>query len=555
MTDLINQITADLKHQIETFQPEIEIHEVGTVIEAGDGIARATGLMDVRSQELVQFDNGVFGTAFNLESDSVGIIIMGDYNEIIEGMQVRATGRITSVPVGDGLIGRVVNALGQPIDGKGPIQFDHYRPVERIAPGVVERKDVDLPIQTGLKAIDSMIPIGRGQRELIIGDRQTGKTAIAVDTIINQKGQDVICIYVAIGQKKAGIARTVATLEEHGAMEHTIVVSASADEPSALQYIAPYAGCAIGEEFMDIGRDALIIYDDLSKHAWAYREVSLLLRRPPGREAYPGDLFYLHSRLLERAARLADHFVIVPKGFTETEACLEDAVNGEFYEGPLAYDYAETALGKLEDHSEFKILKIAGTGGSLTALPIIETLLGDISAYVPTNVISITDGQIYLENDLFYSGIRPAINAGISVSRVGGDAQTKAMKSVAGRLRLDMAAFRELAAFAQFGSDLDDSTQARLERGRRLQEILKQPQYVPIPLDEQVIVIYAATHGYADKVELVNMAEWEDSLRQYMRTSHPMIGKAILETGKITEEIDSQLQEVLEAFIDMPITS
>ncbi|OQY26485.1 MAG: F0F1 ATP synthase subunit alpha [Anaerolineaceae bacterium 4572_5.1] len=545
MTDLINQITADLEQQIGAFQPEVEILEVGTVLEAGDGIARATGLSDVRSQELVQFANGVLGTAFNLEKDTVGIIIMGKYDEITEGMQVRATGRITSVPVGDGLIGRVVNALGQPIDGKGAIQFDKYRPIERIAPGVVERKDVDAPIQTGVKAIDSMIPIGKGQRELIIGDRQTGKTAIAVDTIINQKGKDVICIYVAIGQKKAGIARTVSILEEHGAMDHTIVVSASADESSALQYIAPYAGCAMGEEFMEAGRDALIIYDDLSKHAWAYREVSLLLRRPPGREAYPGDLFYLHSRLLERAARM-----IVPSDFSQAEASPEDAVNGEVYSGPMASEYAEEALEKLENPKDHKLVKVAGSGGSLTALPIIETLLGDVSAYVPTNVISITDGQIYLENDLFYSGVRPAINAGISVSRVGGDAQTKAMKSVAGRLRLDMAAFRELAAFAQFGSDLDEATQARLERGRRLQEILKQPQYAPVSLDEQVIVIYAATNGFADKVELDGMKEWEMALRRFMKASYSKIGETILEVGKISDEIEKQLQDALNVFME-----
>ncbi|MBS1249447.1 MAG: ATP synthase subunit alpha [Chloroflexi bacterium] len=549
MTDLINQITADLEQKIGAFEPEVEVLEIGTVLEAGDGIARATGLSDVLSQELVQFENGVLGTAFNLERDSVGIIIMGDYEGITEGMQVRATGRITSVPVGDGLVGRVVNALGEPIDGKGPIQFDHYRPVERIAPGVVERKDVDAPIQTGVKAIDSMIPIGRGQRELIIGDRQTGKTAIAVDTIINQKGKDVICIYVAIGQKKAGIARTVSILEEYGAMEHTIVVAASANEPSALQYIAPYAGCAMGEEFMETGRDALIIYDDLSKHAWAYREVSLLLRRPPGREAYPGDLFYLHSRLLERAARLADHFVIVPKDFSQ-EATPEDAVNGKVYDGPIASEYAESALEELENAEDYKIVKVAGTGGSLTALPIIETLLGDVSAYVPTNVISITDGQIYLENDLFYSGVRPAINAGISVSRVGGDAQTKAMKDVAGRLRLDMAAFRELAAFAQFGSDLDKATQARLERGRRLREVLKQSQYEPVPLDDQVMIIYAATHGFADEVELSDMKEWEAALRRFMKVSYPGIGEAILEVGEITEEIDNRLQEALSEFMD-----
>jgi F-type H+-transporting ATPase subunit alpha len=414
-----------------------------------------------------------------------------------------------------------------------------------IAPGVIERKDVDQPLQTGIKAIDSMIPIGRGQRELIIGDRQTGKTAIALDSIINQKGKDVICIYVAIGQKKAGIARTVATLEEFGAMEHTIVVSASAEEPSALQYIAPYAGCAIGEEFMAAGRDALIVYDDLSKHAWSYRELSLLLRRPPGREAYPGDLFYLHSRLLERAARMADHFVIVPENFGEDLADEKDSINGKTYIGPLAYDDAEKDLNEV---GKGKITKVRGSGGSLTALPIIETLLGDVSAYVPTNVISITDGQIYLENDLFYSGIRPAINAGISVSRVGGDAQIKAMKQVAGQLRLDMAAFRELAAFAQFGSDLDKATQARLDRGRRLREVLKQPQFSPMPIANQIVAIYAATNGYADEVNLADMIDWELSLLQYIEGSHPDLLRAILESKEITPDIEEQLKAALGDF-------
>lgn len=467
MTESINQIAAEFKKLIDDFEPQAGVQSVGTVLEAGDGIARVNGLSDVQAQELVQFENGVLGTAFNLEKDIVGVIIMGEYDEIGEGMEVRSTNRITSVPVGDGLIGRVVNAIGQPIDGKGPIHHTGYRPIERIAPGVIDRKDVDQPLQTGIKAIDLMIPIGRGQRELIIGDRQTGKTAIALDAIINQKGKDVICIYVSVGQKKAGTARTVATLEEFGAMDHTIVISASAEEPSALQYIAPYAGCAMGEEFMENGRDALIVYDDLSKHAWSYREISLLLRRPPGREAYPGDLFYLHSRLLERAARMADQFVIVPGDFKGEQAAVEDSVNEKIYSGPLAKVDAEKDL---ESGSSTKVVKVKGTGGSLTALPIIETLLGDVSAYVPTNVISITDGQIYLENDLFYSGIRPAINAGISVSRVGGDAQLKAMKQVAGQLRLEMAAFRELAAFAQFGSDLDKATQARLDRGRRLRD-------------------------------------------------------------------------------------
>lgn len=545
MTESINQIAAEFKKFIDEFEPLAGVQSVGTVQEAGDGIARVSGLSDVQAQELVQFENGVLGTAFNLEKDVVGVIIMGEYDEIGEGMEVRSTNRITSVPVGDGLIGRVVNAIGQPIDGKGPIHHTGYRPIEWIAPGVIDRKDVDQPIQTGIKAIDSMIPIGRGQRELIIGDRQTGKTAIALDAIINQKGKDVICIYVAIGQKKAGIARTVAILEEYGAMDHTIIVSASAEEPSALQYIAPYAGCAMGEEFMETGRDALIVYDDLSKHAWSYRELSLLLRRPPGREAYPGDLFYLHSRLLERAARMADQFVIVPGDFKEELADAEGSVNKKVYIGPLAKADAEKDL---ESGSSTKVVKVKGTGGSLTALPIIETLLGDVSAYVPTNVISITDGQIYLENELFYSGIRPAINAGISVSRVGGDAQLKAMKQVAGQLRLEMAAFRELAAFAQFGSDLDKATQARLDRGRRLREILKQPQFSPVPIANQIIVIYATTHGYADEIDLAEMADWENGLVRFMESSHPDLIKDLLTKKELTEKIEKQLKTALESF-------
>lgn len=551
MADVVKKLTEDLQKQIEEFEPSLEVRNVGTVIEAGDGIARATGLADVRSQELVRFENGVMGIAFNLEKDNVGIIIMGDYAEISEGMQVFTTGRIASVPVGDALIGRVVNALGEPIDGKGPIKADRYRPIERIAPGVVERKDVDTPLQTGIKAIDSMIPIGRGQRELIIGDRQTGKTAIAIDTIINQKGQDVICIYVAIGQKKAQVARTVATLEKYGAMDYTVVVAAAADEPAALQYIAPYAGCAIGEEFMEQGRDALIVYDDLSKHAWAYREVSLLMRRPPGREAYPGDVFYLHSRLLERAARLADKFVIVPKAFSSEDGMAdpEDGVDGKVYDGPLAKHDAEQALEALENADQYKIVKVRGSGGSLTALPIIETLLGDVSAYIPTNVISITDGQIYLESNLFYAGIRPAINVGISVSRVGGDAQTKAMKQVAGRLRLDMAAFRELAAFAQFGSDLDKATQAQLNRGLHMQEILKQPQYSPMSLEHQVIVIFAGTRGYADDVPLDRMAEWEQALLRHMDTVHSDLVKAIATEKKISPELEAKLEEAIQGFM------
>jgi F-type H+-transporting ATPase subunit alpha len=548
MTDLVQQITQELQQQIESYQPEISLRNVGTVIEAGDGIARVRGLADVRSQELVQFANGVMGIAFNLEKDAVGVIVMGDYTEIVEGMTVYTTGRIASVPVGDGLIGRVINPLGEPIDGKGPIHFSGYRPIERIAPGVVYRQDVDTPVQTGIKAIDAMIPIGRGQRELIIGDRQTGKTAIAIDTIINQKGKNLICIYVAIGQKKAAIARTVATLERYGAMEHTIVVAASADDPAALQYIAPYAGCAIGEEFMETGRDALVVYDDLSKHAWAYRQVSLLMRRPPGREAYPGDVFYLHSRLLERAARLADKYVIVPKDYPHALAEEKDGVDGKVYGGPLSRHDAEAARKAMPNADDYKIVKVKGSGGSLTALPIIETLLGDVSAYVPTNVISITDGQIYLESSLFNAGIRPAINVGISVSRVGGDAQTKAMKQVAARLRLDMAAYRELAAFAQFGSDLDKATQAQLQRGQRMQEILKQPQYQPMALEDQVMVIFAGTNGYADHVPVEKMRRWEKDLLEFLHTSYPEIGKEIAEKKVISDDLRQRLIQALELF-------
>jgi F-type H+-transporting ATPase subunit alpha len=496
MSDFVKDLTLSLQKQIESFTPSYEVQEVGTVLEAGDGIARASGLGTVRSQELVQFDNGVMGIAFNLEKDTLGIIIMGDYSGVGEGMLVRGTGRIASVPVGDALIGRVVNALGQPVDGKGPVDTRKFRPVERIAPGVIERKNVSRPVQTGIKALDAMIPIGRGQRELIIGDRQTGKSAIAIDTIINQKGQDLICIYVAIGQKKAQIARVLATLEKYDAMEYTIIVNASADDPAAMQYIVPYAGCAMGEEFMEAGRDALVVYDDLSKHAWAYRQVSLLLRRPPGREAYPGDVFYLHSRLLERAAQLSDE-----RG-----------------------------------------------GGSLTALPIIETLLGDVSAYVPTNVISITDGQIYLEGDLFYAGIRPAVNVGISVSRVGGDAQTKAMKQVAGRLKGDMAAFRELAAFTTFGADVDKATRRQLDRGYRLTEILKQPQYAPQPLANQVMAIYAGTHGYCDAVPVDKMTTWEGEFLRFAAASYPQVGADIAAKKTITPETETVLKQAIQAF-------
>jgi F-type H+-transporting ATPase subunit alpha len=517
------------------------------VLEAGDGIARVSGLAAVKAQELVQFTNGTMGIAFNLEQDNVGVLIMGEYAAIEEGMQVFSTGRIASVPVGPGLVGRVVDALGQPIDGKGPIKFEGYRPVERIAPGVVARKDVDTPVQTGIKAIDAMIPIGRGQRELIIGDRQTGKTAIAVDTILNQKGKDLICIYVAIGQKRAAVARTVALLERYGAMEHTIVVVAAADDPAALQYLAPYSGCAIGEDFAERGMDALAVYDDLSKHAWAYRQVSLLLRRPPGREAYPGDVFYLHSRLLERAVRLADDYVIA-KDDGDGEAEAKAAVNGTVYSGPLAEHGARQALEAMQDKKGLRVAKVKGSGGSLTALPIIETLLGDVSAYIPTNVISITDGQIYLESDLFNAGIRPAINAGLSVSRVGGDAQTRAIRQVAGRLRLDMASYREVAAFAQFGSDLDKATQDQLGRGQRLQEVLKQPQYQPAELANQVAVLFGVTNGYADQVAVDQISSWESALLRNLESSQPELLNDITEKKRISDETRSKLETAIVDF-------
>jgi len=494
MASQVDELTAALRRQIEAYEAPLKAVDVGTVVELGDGIARATGLATVMASELVEFTKtGVLGMVLNLEENQVGIIILGDYTDIEEGDEVRQTGRIVSVPVGDALIGRVVNALGMPIDGKGRVESDAFRPIERIAPNVTVRESVNRPVQTGIKSIDSMFPIGRGQRELIIGDRQTGKSALAIDTIVNQKDKNLICIYVAMGQKRSNVAQVVATLEKYEAMDHTVVVVASASEPASLQYIAPYAGCAMGEEFMEQGKDALIIYDDLTKHAWAYRQVSLLLRRPPGREAYPGDVFYLHSRLLERSAKM---------------------------------------------HPEFG-------GGSLTALPIIETQLGDITTYIPTNVISITDGQLYLESDLFYAGIRPAINVGLSVSRVGGKAQTKAMKDVAGKLRLELAQFRELAAFAQFGSDLDKATRDQLERGQRLTEILKQPQYEPVPLDHQVMLIYAVTNGYADEVPIDKMGDWADGFLRFMDSVHPEIGRRIMETEQLDEETENTLCEII----------
>jgi F-type H+-transporting ATPase subunit alpha len=488
------EISSLIKQQIENYQSTVEVSEVGTVITVGDGIARVHGLDSVMSGELVEFSNGVMGMAQNLEEDNVGIVILGPFTDIHEGDEVKRTGRIMQVPVGEALLGRVVNPLGQPIDGKGPIVTDKTRPVEKKAPGVMERKHVSEPLQTGIKAIDAMIPIGRGQRELIIGDRQTGKTAIAIDTIINQKDQDVISIYVAIGQKESTVAGVVNTLKKYGVMDKTIVVSAGASEPAPLLYLAPYAGVAMGEEFMYNGKHVLIIYDDLSKQAAAYRELSLLLRRPPGREAFPGDVFYLHSRLLERAAKLSDK------------------------------------LG----------------GGSITAMPIIETQAGDISAYIPTNVISITDGQIFLESNLFYSGIRPAVDAGTSVSRVGGDAQVKAMKKVAGTLKLDLASYRELEAFSQFGSDLDKVTRAKLDRGKRTVEVLKQDLHDPYPVEDQVAILYALTHGYIDDVAIPDVKRFEKELLAYLKQNNKEILDRIKESGNLPD--DKQFGEAITAF-------
>ncbi|RLA81978.1 MAG: F0F1 ATP synthase subunit alpha [Deltaproteobacteria bacterium] len=490
------EISEIIERQIRGFEKDIDVSETGVVISVGDGIARIYGLERVMASELVEFPNGIMGLILNLEEDNVGAAILGEDELIKEGDIVKRTGRIIQVPVGEALVGRVVNPLGQPLDGKGPIEAKEFRPIEEKAPGVVVRQPVKEPLQTGIKAIDSMIPIGRGQRELIIGDRQTGKTALAIDTIINQKETDVFCIYVAIGQKQSTVAQVVDKLRQHGAMDYTIVVSATASDPAPLQYIAPYAGCTMGEYFRDTGRHALIIYDDLSKHAVAYREMSLLLRRPPGREAYPGDIFYLHSRLLERAAKLSDE------------------------------------LG----------------GGSLTALPIIETQAGDISAYIPTNVISITDGQIYLETDLFYAGIRPAVNVGLSVSRVGGNAQIRAMRQVAGSLRLDLAQYRELAAFAQFGSELDKATQAQLARGERLVEILKQGQYQPLPVAKQILIIYAGVNGFLDEFPVSALQKYETQLYQFIEDRYPEIFREIEEKKELDDALRSKIDRALEEF-------
>ncbi len=537
-------ITESLLQQIQDFDHKVEARSVGTVTAVYDGIALVNGLADVRASELVEFSNGVAGLALDLQDKLVGIVVMGDYATIEVGDEVRATGRIASVPVGDALIGRVVDPLGNPVDGKGSINTNKVRPIQRTAPGVIERKGVDTPVQTGIVAIDAMFPIGRGQRELIIGDRQTGKTAICLDTIINQKGQGMVCIYVAIGQRVGQVAQVVDILERHGAMEYTTVVVAGASDPAPLQYFAPYTGCTIGEEFMDSGRDALVIYDDLSKHAWAYRQMSLILRRPPGREAYPGDIFSLHSTLLERAVRLRDEWIIVEKG---TEVTAETkGVNGEVYFGNLEAEHYDKALKEL-GADKYEVAKRPGTGGSLTALPIIETLLGDVSAYIPTNVISITDGQIFLETDLFNAGQRPAINTGLSVSRVGSAAQKRAMSKVSGGLKSDLSQYRELAAFAQFGSDLDAATQRQLSRGERLMELLKQPQYSPWPLEHQVMLIYAGSRGYLDKVTVREISRWEREFVRYVDTARPEVA-APLKTGAWNDAIEANLRQAIEDF-------
>jgi F-type H+-transporting ATPase subunit alpha len=502
-----SEISDLIKKRIEKFEAAAEARTEGTVVSLTDGIVRVHGLADVMAVEMLEFPENTYGIALNLERDSVGAVILGDYEHISEGDSVKCTGRILEVPVGEALLGRVVDSLGLPIDGKGPIQTELTSPIEKVAPGVITRKSVDQPVQTGLKAIDAMVPIGRGQRELIIGDRQTGKTAVAVDTIINQKGTGIKCIYVAVGQKSSSIAAVVRKLEEHGAMEHTIVVAASASESAALQYIAPYAGCAMGEYFRDRGEDALIIYDDLTKQAWAYRQVSLLLRRPPGREAYPGDVFYLHSRLLERAAH----------------------VNADYIE-------------KITDG------KIKGRTGSLTALPIIETQAGDVSAFVPTNVISITDGQIFLESDLFNAGIRPAINAGLSVSRVGGAAQRKVIRKLGGGVRLALAQYRELAAFAQFASDLDEATRKQLERGQRVTELMKQKQYTPLSIADMAVSLYAANEGYLDDVDVKKVVDFEAALHSYVRSEYGDLLRTIEETGDYNEDIEAGLKKAIEDF-------
>ena len=549
-----DEISQIIKQQITSFDRSALVTETGTVLTSGDGIARVHGLSGVMAGELVEFPGGVYGLVLNLEQDNVGVTVLGDSTGIKEGDTVKRTGRIADVPVGDAVIGRVVNALGQPIDGKGPIESKQRRQIELKAPGIISRQSVREPLQTGIKAIDSMIPIGRGQRELIIGDRQTGKTAIATDTIINQKGKGVYCFYVAIGQKASTVAQVVDKLAAFGAMEFTTVVVATAMESAPLQFLAPYAGVTMGEYFRDTGRHALVIYDDLSKQAVAYRQLSLLLRRPPGREAYPGDVFYIHSRLLERAAKMAERWFAVPKG---TLVLPGDhtfrGADGQAHIGLEGKKLAEEAAKKLGD--TFEAQKDPHSGGSLTALPIVETQAGDVSAYIPTNVISITDGQIFLESDLFYSGVRPAINVGISVSRVGGNAQVKAMRKIAGPLRLELAQYREMAAFAQFASDLDAATRAQLERGARLTEILKQGQWVPQPVEKQVVLVYAGTKGFVDKLPVDSLRDFERELYRMLDEKYPTLLTSIREKGELTSELEAELKKALTEFSSQFIQS
>jgi F-type H+-transporting ATPase subunit alpha len=544
-----DEISQIIKQQIQNFDRTALVAETGTVLATGDGIARVHGLEGAMAGELVEFDDQVYGLVLNLEHDNVGVAVLGDPRAIKEGSPVRRTQRIADVPVGEACLGRVVNALGQPIDGKGPIATEMRSRIEVKAPGIIARQPVKEPLQTGLKAIDAMIPIGRGQRELIIGDRQTGKTAIAVDTIINQRGKGVKCVYVAIGQKASTVAQVVDKLTRHGAMEFTTVVVATATEPAPLQFLAPYAGVTMGEYFRDRGQHALCIYDDLSKQAVAYRQMSLLLRRPPGREAYPGDVFYVHSRLLERAAKRAERWFVVKKG-TQVPPGDEDfrGIDGKVHIMIDGHELAEKARATREDNAELEVKKDPWSGGSLTALPVIETQAGDVSAYIPTNVISITDGQIFLESDLFYSGIRPAINVGISVSRVGGSAQVKGMRKVAGTLRLDLAQFREMAAFSQFASDLDAATRAQLDRGARLVELLKQGQYAPLPVERQVVIIYAGTNGFVDGIPVQAIGQFEKDLFAHIEEKHPALFNDLAEKKEITSEIKTKLDGILGAF-------
>jgi F-type H+-transporting ATPase subunit alpha len=541
-----DEIATIIKEEISKYTSVIDVAEVGKVLEVGDGVARIYGLPHAMAMEMLQFASGAVGVVFNLEENSIGTVVLGDYLAIKEGEEVRTTGQLLSVPVGDALVGRVVDPLGRPLDGKGPIQSPHRRPLEIIAPGIAERQPVTEPLQTGIKPIDAMIPIGRGQRELIIGDRKTGKTAIAIDTIINQRGADVICVYVAIGQKESTVAGLVETLREHHAMDYSIVVTAGASDPAPLQYIAPYAGCAMAEYFMyEEGRATLCVYDDLSKQAQAYRQLSLLLRRPPGREAYPGDVFYLHSRLLERSCKLAELKIIAPK---DAPPDTKDGVNGKIYKGGQDLNELQADFEALSDKDQHEIRKVPGSGGSLTALPVIETLEGEVAAYIPTNVISITDGQIYLEPDLFFAGVRPAVNVGISVSRVGGNAQLQAMKKIAGSLRLDLASFRELEAFAQLGTDLDTATQRQLDRGRRMVELLKQPQYVPMDVIDQILSIHAGVSGFLDDIPLDRVHAFEEALLKHYRDEQADVRQELATTRKMTDEFNAKLKKIVGDF-------